>query len=80
MATPICTHIGEFLEAMRNAVVDLLLIRIRFCIRLAYALGDNTGIALCVASILAILALHACRIIFKKVSAQRATHDVVKLL
>lgn len=79
MATPICTHIGEFLEAMRNAVVDLLFVRVRFCIGFAYALRDNAGIAFCVTSVLAILALHACRI-FEKISTQRTTHDVVELL
>ncbi len=66
MATPICTHIRELLEAMRNAMVDLLFVWIGFCVGLAYTLRDNAGIAFCVTSVLAILALHARRI-FEKV-------------
>lgn len=79
VAAPIGTNIGELLEAMRNAMVDLLLVWIGFCIRLTYTLRNHTGIALGVASILAVLALHAGGV-FEEVTAECAAHDVVELL
>lgn len=79
MATPICTHVGKFLEAMRNAVVDLLLVRIRFRVGLADTLRNHTGIALCVAGIFAIFALHTGRVL-EEIAAQSTPHDVVELL
>ena len=48
MAAPVGTHVGEGLETMRNAVVDLLLVRIRFGIGLANALCDDARVALLV--------------------------------
>jgi hypothetical protein len=48
---------------MRNTMVDLLLVRVRFGIRLAYTLGYYTGIALCVAGVFAVLTLHSSRIL-----------------
>lgn len=41
MATPVGTHVGEFLETMRNTMVDLLLVRVRFRVGLADTLGDH---------------------------------------
>ena len=79
MATPICSHIRERLKSMRNPMIDLLLVGIRFSIRLADTLGHDLGIALLMASILAIFALHASGVL-EKISAQSTTHDVVELL
>jgi len=60
-------------------MVQLLFLRIGLCVRLAYTLGDHTFVTLLVASVLAILTLHACRI-FEEVSTQSAPHNVIKLL
>ncbi len=60
-------------------MVDLFLVWVRLRIRLAYTLGDNACITLCVASVLAILALHT-RGILKELATERTTHDIVKLL
>ena len=79
MATPVCTHIRELLETMRNAMVDFLLVRIRLCVGLADTFGNNAGIAFRVTSVFAILTLHPRRV-FEKVSAKSAAHDVVELL
>lgn len=78
MAAPVGRKIGKGLESVRDSVVDLLLLRVRLSIRLADTLGDNARVALCVAGVLAILALHTCRV-FEKVTAERAAHDVVEL-
>lgn len=43
---------------MGDAVIDLFLVRISLGITLADTLGNNAGVALGVASVLAILALH----------------------
>ena len=64
---------------MRNAVVDLGLVRIGLVIGLRNALGDDFAIASLVAGKLAVRALHASRIL-EQFSAQRAAHDVVELL
>ncbi len=64
---------------MRDAMVDLLLVRIRLGIALANALGDDTRITLCVASVLAVLALHAGRVL-EEVAAKGASHNVVELV
>ena len=68
MATPICTHIGKLFKTMRNTMVDLFLVRIRFCVRLADTFGNNICVALRVASVLAILALHTGGV-FQEVTA-----------
>ena len=52
---------------MWNTVIQFLLIRVGFGIRLADALGDDLGVALSMASILAVLALHTRRV-FEKIS------------
>lgn len=79
MTTPVRAHIRKLFETMWNAMVNLLLIRICLCIGLAYTLGDYTGIALSVASIFTILALHASGV-FEKLAAKSTAHDVVELL
>jgi hypothetical protein len=63
MTAPICAHIRKLLEAMRDAMVDLLLVWICFCVRLADTLCNDTGIAFCVTSVLAVFALHSSRIL-----------------
>lgn len=59
MAAPIGSNIGESLEAMGDAMVDLLLVRVRLGIRLADTFCDNAWVAFGVASVLAVFALHA---------------------
>ena len=79
MAAPICTHVGKRLEAMRNAMIDLLFVRIGLCVRFADTLRDDFWVARFVAGILTVRALHA-RSIFEEVSAKCASHDVVESL
>ena len=63
MATPIRSDIREVFKAMRDAVVDFLLIRICFVVCFADTLGDDLRVAFGVASVLAISTLHACRVL-----------------
>ena len=63
---------------MWDAMVDLFFIQVRLRVRLANALGDHVPVAFCVACILAVLALHAGRVL-EEVSAQSAAHDIVEL-
>ena len=60
-------------------MVDLLLVWVRLCIGFADTLGNNACVALCVASIFTVLALHTSRVL-EKVSAKRTAHNVVELL
>jgi len=60
-------------------MVDLLLVRIRFGIGLADTLGDDTRVALGVAGIFAVFALHSGGIL-EEIAAQSTSHDVVELL
>lgn len=59
-------------------MVDFLLLGVGLSIRLADTLGDNTGVALRVASIFAVLALHTGRVL-QKVTTECTTHYVVEL-
>jgi len=59
MAAPAWGQGSDWLESMRNTVVDLLLIRIRLSVALANTFGDHTRVTFGVAGVLAILALHA---------------------
>lgn len=79
MATPICAHVRKPFEPMRYPMIQLLFFGICLCVRLADTLGDDTFVTLLVASVLAILTLHACRIL-EEVSTQSAPHDVIELL
>jgi hypothetical protein len=63
VAAPVGTHVGEGLEAMRNAVVDLLFVGIGFGIGLADTLCDNTWVALLVTCQSAVRALHTSRVL-----------------
>jgi hypothetical protein len=54
MTAPICTHVREVFESMRNAVVELCFVWVRLGIRLSDALGDHLRIALLVASVVAV--------------------------
>lgn len=58
MAAPIGPHVGKVLESVWNTMVELLFIRVGFRIRFADTFGDHLGVALLVARIFAILALH----------------------
>ena len=64
---------------MWNPVVQLLLVRICFCIRFADTFRDDLRAALLMACVLAVLALHTGRIL-EEIAAHRTAHDVVKLL
>lgn len=79
MTAPVCANIREVLETMRDAMIDLLFVRIRFVIRLADAFRDDLRVALGVAGIFAVLALHAGRV-FEQVSTECTSHNVVELL
>lgn len=79
MTAPIGTHVGEILEPMRNAVIELFFIGVGFGVGLADTFCDNFGVALLMARVFAVLALHAGRV-FEEVSTQGAAHDVVELL
>lgn len=79
MTTPIGRDIGESLEAMRDTVVDLLLVGVRFVVGLADTLGDDLWITLSVTGIFTVGTLHAGSI-FQEIATKRTTHDVVELL
>lgn len=64
---------------MRNAVIDLLLVRIHLRKSLANTLREDLGITLGVASVFAVRTLHARRV-FEKLPTERTPHDVVELL
>lgn len=64
---------------MGNAVVDLLLVWIRFVVGLADTFGDNLRVTLAVAGVFAIRALHASGIL-QKVATKSTAHDIVELL
>jgi hypothetical protein len=79
VTAPIGRDVVEGLEPVRNAVVDLLFVRIGFRIALADTLGDDASITLGVTGILAVFALHTGRIL-EEISAKRTAHDVVELV
>lgn len=79
VTTPVGTHIGEVFETMWNAVVEFCLIRIGLSIGLGDALCDDFGVALLVAGVVAVGALHAgC--VLEEFGTESAAHDVVELL
>lgn len=79
VTAPIGTDVRKLLESMRNPMIDLLLIWIGLCVRLADALCNDARITFRMAGVLAVLALHTRRI-FEKLATQRTTHDIVELL
>jgi hypothetical protein len=79
VTTPIGRDVGESLEAMRNTVIDLLLVGIRFVVGLADTLGDDLWIALSVTGIFTVGTLHAGSI-FQENTTKCTAHDVVELL
>lgn len=79
MAAPICRDIRISLETMRDAMVDLLFVRVRFVIRLADTFCHHFRIAFFMTSVFAICALHSSSV-FQEVSTKSATHNIVKLL
>ena len=60
-------------------MVELLLVGVGLGVRLADALGDNLGVAVLVAEVLAVFALHT-RSVLEKFSTKCAAHDAVELL
>ena len=79
MTAPISPHVGKILESVWDAMIELLLIRIGFRIRLADAFGDDLRVTLFMARVFTILALHTSGV-FKELPAKSTTHDVVELL
>ena len=60
-------------------MVQLLFIRIRLRVGFADALRNDFRVALLVAGIFAVLALHPCGVL-EEFSTQSTSHDVVELL
>lgn len=60
-------------------MVDLRLVRIRFCIRLRDTFRDYLLVALLMASELAIFALHSSGVL-EEASTERTAHNIVELL
>lgn len=79
VATPVGANIGELLETMRNAMIDLLLIRISLRIGFTDTLRNHARVTFRVAGVLAVLALHTGRVL-EEVAAKCTSHDIVKLL
>jgi uncharacterized protein (UPF0212 family) len=79
VAAPVGSHVRKGLESVGNAVVELGFVRIGFGVGLCDTLGNDLGIALFVAGVVAVSTLHACRV-FEEIAAERAAHDVVELL
>lgn len=79
MATPIGRDVGEILETMRDAVINFLLVGISLVVGFADTFRDHFGITLSMASVLAILTLHAGSI-FQEIATKSTTHNVVELL
>ena len=63
MTAPIGPHVGEVLESVRYTMIEFLFIRVGFRIGFADTFRDNFGVALFMARIFAILALHTSRIL-----------------
>lgn len=59
MATPIGSDVGEIVETMGNAVIDLLFVGIRFVVGFADTFGNHFGVTFGVTRVLAICTLHA---------------------
>lgn len=79
MTTPIGRDIGKPIPTMRNAVIDFLLVRVCLVIRFADTLRDDFRVALPVASVFAVGALHASSVL-QEIAAKGTTHDIVELL
>ena len=63
MAAPVCGNVGKSFEAMGNAMIDLLLVRVGLVVGFADTLCDNLGVTLAVTGVFAIRALHASGIL-----------------
>jgi hypothetical protein len=79
MTTPIGRDIGIPIPTMRDAVIDFLLVGVCLVVRFADTLRDDFRVALSVASVFAVGALHASSIL-QEVAAKSTTHDIVELL
>lgn len=54
MTAPVRSHVGKGLETMRDSVIELRFVGIRFCIGLRDAFCNNFGVTLLVTSVLAV--------------------------
>lgn len=64
---------------MRYPVINFFFIGVGLVVRLADTLGDDFGVTLLVAGVLAVRTLHAgC--VLEEISAKGAAHDVIELL
>ena len=79
MTAPIGAHVGKILKPVWDAMVELFLIRVGFRIRFADTFGNDLGVALFMARIFTIFALHAGGV-FQKLPTKSTTHYVVELL
>lgn len=79
MTTPICTNVGEIVEALRDTVIDFLFVWVCFVVGFADTFGDDFGVTFGVTRVLAVCALHSSRV-FEEVTTERAAHNIVKLL
>ena len=59
MAAPVCSHVGEVRESMRNTMIQFRLVGIRLCVGLRDTLRHHLRVALFMASVLAIRTLHS---------------------
>jgi hypothetical protein len=64
---------------MRDAMIELLLLRVGLVVCFADTLCNDVPVAFLVTSVLAVRTLHTSRV-FQEVSTQSASHDVVELL
>ena len=60
-------------------MVDFFLIRISLVVRFADTLGDDLGVTLLVAGVLAVSTLHTGSVL-EEISAKGAAHNVIELL
>lgn len=79
MTAPIRRNIGKVFETMRDAMVDFFFIGISLVVGFADTLCDDFRVALAMASVFTILALHPSGIL-EELSTERTTHNVVELL
>lgn len=79
MTTPVGTHVRKGLEAMRDLVIDLFLVRVGLGVGLADTLCDDLAVTLFVTGQPTVSTLHTSGV-FEKVATERAAHDVVECL
>lgn len=78
VTTPICANVGDGLETMRDAMVELVFVSVLVGICLGDALGNHLCKALSVAGVLTVFTLIAA--VDHELATQSTAHNVVKLL